>query len=204
MGMGSGKLMAVGFVVFLAGWAPALQLRAESPTQLVRSTVDRVIEILRDSRFQGKAKRQERRAHLRKAILAGFDFEEMAKRSLGSHWRRNLDKKQEFVSAFAEFVEDSYVGHIESYKNERIVYTRERLDEEVAEVDTKVFSRNGDEVPIQYKLHPVGSEWKIYDVVINGVSLVNNYRSQFNRILATSTIDELIQRMQQKRVERES
>lgn len=204
MRKGSGKLTALGFVVFLVGWAPAPPLRAEAPTQLLKSTVDKVIAILQDAKFRGEAKRQERRAQLRKAILPRFDFEEMAKRSLGIYWQRNLSKKQEFVSAFTDFVEDRYVSHIESYKNEKIVYARERSDKEFAEVDTTVFLKHGEEIPIQYALHLVGGDWKVYDVTINHISLVNNYRSQFHRILATSTIDELIQRLQQKRAARES
>jgi phospholipid transport system substrate-binding protein len=95
------------------------------------------------------------------------------------------------------------VSKIESYNHEKIVYVRERIDKRFAEVDTKVAPKKGEEVPIQYKLHFASGEWKVYDVVIDNVSLVNNYRSQFSRILATASFDELLRRMQEKGLEKE-
>lgn len=88
------------------------------------------------------------------------------------------------------------MSSIESYKNEKILYTRERVDKDFAQVNTKVITGKGDEIPIDYRLHSVGGEWKVYDVVIENVSLVNNYRSQFHRILDTASFDELLRRLQ--------
>lgn len=198
------RVTAVGFVGFMLGWSPVQGVRAEAPTQQIRTTVEQVVKILKDSRYQGEAGKRERRERLRRAIFPRFDFTEMARRSLGSHWQRNWDREKEFVSAFGDFVENSYVRHIESYKNERIVYARERMDRDFAEVDTKVVTNHGDEVPIQYRLHLRGGDWKVYDVVINHISLVNNYRSQFKRILATSSINDLIERLRDKSADRES
>lgn len=185
------------WVVALAvTWGAVNSVRAESIITQIKSTVDRVVEILKDPRLQRDAKAGERRQRLRQAIAPRFDFEEMAKRSLGQHWQRYASRKKEFVAAFTNFVEDSYLSKIEAYKNEKILYNRERMDKGFAEVDTKVVTSKGDEIPINYRLHSVAGEWKVYDVLIENVSLVNNYRSQFHRILDTASFDELLRRLQ--------
>lgn len=185
------------WVVALAvTWGAVNSVWAESIITQIKSTVDRVVEILKDPRLQKDAKAGERRQRLRQAIAPRFDFEEMAKRSLGQHWQRYASRKKEFVAAFTNFVEDSYLSKIEAYKNEKILYNRERVDKGFAEVDTKVVTSKGDEIPINYRLHSVAGEWKVYDVLIENVSLVNNYRSQFHRILDTASFDELLRRLQ--------
>ena len=194
----SQKIWAVWTLALVVGWGEVNVLRAESITAQIKETVDHVVEILKDPRLQAAGKKKDRRERLREVIAQRFDFEEMAKRSLGQHWQRNAARKGEFVPVFTRFVEESYVGSIESYKNEKIVYARERIDRDFAQVNTKVITGKGDEIPIDYRLHSVGGEWKVYDVVIENVSLVNNYRSQFHRILATASFDDLIKRLQEK------
>ena len=194
----SQKIWAVWTLALVVGWGEVNGLRAESITAQIKETVDYVVEILKDPRLQAAGKKKDRRERLREVIAQRFDFEEMAKRSLGQHWQRNAARKGEFVPVFTRFVQDSYVSSIESYKNEKILYTRERVDRDFAQVDTKVITGKGDEIPIDYRLHSVGGKWKVYDVVIENVSLVNNYRSQFNRILATASFDDLIKRLQEK------
>jgi len=189
---------AAWIIALAVNWGAVNSVWAESMIAQIKSTVDHVVQILKDPRLQRDAKVEERRQRLRQIIAPRFDFEEMAKRSLGQHWQRNAARKDEFVPVFTRFVENSYVSSIESYKNEKILYTRERVDKDFAQVDTKVVKSKGDEIPINYKLHSVGGEWKVYDVVIENVSLVNNYRSQFNRILATASFDDLIKRLQEK------
>lgn len=198
------RIPAAALVGLVLGWSPAQGARAETPGQQIKTTVDQVVKTLKDSRYQGEAGKKQRRQQLRRLIFPRFDFAEMAKRSLGSHWQRNRDREKEFVSAFSNFVESSYVRQIESYKDEKIVYSRERMDGDFAEVDTKVVTNHGDEVPILYRLHLRAGSWKVYDVVINHISLVNNYRSQFRRILATSSINDLIERLRDKGADRES
>lgn len=189
----------VAWIITLAvTWGAVNSVWAESIIAQIKSTVDRVVEILKDPRLQRDTKVGERRQRLRQAIAPRFDFEEMAKRSLGQHWQRHAARKQEFVPVFTKFVEESYVSSIESYKNEKIVYIRERIDKDFAQVDTRVVTGKGDEIPINYRLHLVGGQWKVYDVVIENVSLVNNYRSQFHRILDTASFDDLIKRLQEK------
>lgn len=183
------------FLVFYFSVPSALQ--AGIPTDQVRNTVDKVLTILQDPSF--KSKMTERRQQLRHIMSARFDFAEMAKRSLGQHWGRRTPKEQEeFVKLFTDLLEDSYVNKIESYNGEKVLYTRENEDSTSAEVNTKIVTKKGEEFAVNYKLHPVGKEWKVYDVVVENISLVNNYRSQFNRILAKSSFEDLIQRMKEK------
>jgi phospholipid transport system substrate-binding protein len=163
-------------------------------TDQTRATVDKVLSILRSS-----SNKEQQRQQLRDTIYPRFDFPEMAKRSLGRHWSRATpEKQQEFVKLFTDLLENSYIDKIEGYKGEKVVYTREQVDGDNAEVFTKVLTPKGEEFSINYKLHRVGNEWKVYDVVVEDISLVNNYRSQFNRILANASFDELLKKLQQK------
>ena len=172
---------------------------ADSPTVEIKSTVDQVIQILTNPQLQGEGKKQERRKRLREAIFVRFDFQEMAQRSLGAHWqRRTPEEQREFIKVFSDLLEQTYVDKIESYNNEKFIYSNERIDGPYAEVGSKMRTSKGEEFTINYKLHRVGEDWRVYDVVIENVSLVNNYRSQFNRILTGSTYDELISKIKAK------
>jgi phospholipid transport system substrate-binding protein len=173
----------------------AITAEAGVPTDQTKATVDKVISILQ----QSGPRKEERRRQLRETIFARFDFQEMAKRSLGPHWsRRTPEEQREFTKIFADLLESSYVDKIEGYSGEKVSYTREQQDQDKAEVFTKVLTKKGEEFSINYKLHPVDGEWKVYDVVVEDISLVNNYRSQFNRILANASFDELLKKLQQK------
>ena len=172
---------------------------ADSPTVEIKSTVDQAIQILTDPQLRGEGKKQERRKKLREAIFVRFDFQEMAQRSLGAHWQRRTPEEQtEFIKVFSDLLEQTYVDKIESYNNEKFIYLNQRIDEPYAEVGSKIQTSKGEEFTINYKLHRVGADWRVYDVVIENVSLVNNYRSQFNRILTGSTYDELISKIKAK------
>lgn len=162
------------------------------------------METLKDPRLRGDANKSKRREKLRQTILPRFDFVDMAKRALGSHWNRYPDKQQEFVAAFAQLLEESYADEIEAAKGDKVAYVNERTEPGIAEVDTKVISSDGEETPILYKLHPVGSDWKVYDVVIANISLVNNYRSQFSHILSHSSFDDLIKLIKEKAMAKNS
>jgi phospholipid transport system substrate-binding protein len=180
----------IGVFLFMA--APAT---AGVATDQTRATVDKVLSILKNPSLQGDA----RRAQLREAIYSRFDFVEMAKRSLGPHWsRRTPQEQREFVKLFTDLLENSYVDTIESYNGEKIAYTREQQDSDNAEVFTKLVTKKDEAFSINYKLHLLGGEWKVYDVVVEDISLVNNYRSQFNRVLANASFDELLRKLQQK------
>lgn len=200
--MGKNKTVYIPlFLLFLYLLIPA-SLRAGVPKEQVQTTVDKVVNILRDPQLKSENKKEERQSRLRQTIVPRFDFNEMAKRSLGAHWRRiSPEKQQEFVKLFSDLLEKSYVDKIDSYKGEKVLYTREKQDKDHAEVDTKVVTKQGEEFSVNYKLRSIGGEWKAYDVVIENISLVNNYRSQFNRVLTKSPFEELLRRMKERHFE---
>ena len=181
------QLIAVVIVLFLAT-APA-RATAATPTEQVEATVRSVLRILRE---QPAWEAQE----LKQAIGRRFDFEEMAKRSLGRHWRKlTAEQRQRFVTLFTNLLKNTYIDEIKAYNNEKVIFTSERRDGAYAVVQSQIVPRNSQPISVDYKLHMAGDEWKVYDVVVENVSLVNNYRSQFNRVLFNGTFEELIDRM---------
>ena len=138
------------------------------------------------------------KARLKQIILPRFDFSEMARRSLGEHWAGLKGKEKEFVAAFVQFAEASYTNALGSYRGEKMIYGREEINKNFAEVDTQVVGSGGETTPISYMLHLVRGQWKVYDVIIDQVSLVSNFHSQFGRILQTASMDELMRRLREK------
>ncbi|HEU4343588.1 MAG TPA: ABC transporter substrate-binding protein [Candidatus Binatia bacterium] len=174
-------------------------LRADSPTEQVRATVNKVLTIIRDPNLKSEAQKQDLRTRLVEVIYPRFDFTEMAKRSLGPHWgRRTSEEQRDFVTIFAGLLGRSYADRIESYTSQDILYTREVEDKNYAEVDTKLVTDKLERVSINYKLHSVNNEWKVYDLVIENISIVNNYRSQFDRVIARSSFADLVRIMKEK------
>jgi phospholipid transport system substrate-binding protein len=172
---------------------------AAGPAQEIQAGIEKVIAILKDPALKPEPKRAERLDQLRTVVYSKFDFAEMAKRSLGAQWqRRSADEQREFVKLFTELMENGYASNLEGYDGEKVIVAGEKQDGEFAEVDTKVISKKGEEIVINYKLRQTGGNWKVYDVVIENISLVSNYRSQFNRVIAQSSFDELMRRMRNK------
>lgn len=185
-------------VLFYIYCSPS-QLMAGLPTDHVRQTADKVLLILQDPRLKSTDMREERNNQLRQVISPKFDFQAMAQSSLGPHWqRRAAEERRHFVQLFTDLLERTYADQIAAYNGERIIYGRETQDKDYAEVDTKIITNKGEEFSVNYKLRSSDREWKIYDVVIENISLVNNYRSQFNRVLAKSSFDELLRRIREK------
>ena len=169
------------------------------PTEQIKGTVDQALVLLKDPSLKPPAKIKERRDQLRQILFARFDFAEMAKRALGPHWRRRTPQEQEdFVQLFTDVLERAYADIIESYSDEKVVYLNERIDGGFADVGSKIVTARGEEYSIYYKAHRVSNEWKIYDVVAENISLVNNYRSQFNRVIAKSSYEELLRRLRDR------
>jgi len=169
---------------------------AETAKEQLQGSMDRVIEVLRTIRSPEDIERN--RNSLREILLVRFDFAAMAKESLGTRWNDLKGKQKEFVSVFTDFVEHSYMSTLGSYRGEKIVYDHDRSDGESAEVDTRVVGGEGNPIKIEYKLHRTDGQWMVYDAVIDDVSLVGNYRSQFARILHRASLEELIQTLHAK------
>jgi phospholipid transport system substrate-binding protein len=176
---------------------------AGPPTDVVKGTVDEVIRILSDPALKAPSQKDRRRQLVKQAVDRHFDYEEMAKRSLGHPWR-SLSRAQqnEFVRLFGELLEASYSDKIERYTNEKVNFTGENQDEGYAEVRSVILRKN-DRIPMDYRLIETSSGWMVYDVVIEGVSLVSNYRSQFRRIIQESSYAELVRRLRVKVQEKE-
>jgi phospholipid transport system substrate-binding protein len=171
----------------------------DSVTDEVKKTVDQVVSIVSDPNLKKPQKESERRAALKSAISRIFDYGEMAKRSLGVHWKgRSRSEQKEFVSLFATLLENSYAGKIESYENEKILYEKEIIDGDHAEVKSRVVTAKRDEYSLDYRFLKEGSGWMVYDVVIEGVSLVSNYRSQFNKIILNQGYGALVKKLKTK------
>jgi phospholipid transport system substrate-binding protein len=169
------------------------------PGDQVRQTADKLLAILTDPQLKGESKKTERREKLKEVIYQRFDFTEMAKRSLGSEWqRRSPEEQKEFVKLFTDLLERAYLDQIESYNGEKFQYLKEREDNNYAQVDTKIIDNKGREFSVSYRLLNRNGDWKVYDVVIEDISLVNNYRSQFNRVLAKSPYEQLVKTMKEK------
>lgn len=178
--------------------APVL---AGVPTEQIKSTVDKALVVLKDPRLKPAAKTRERRDQLRQILYARFDFAEMARRALGSNWRRRTPQEQaEFVPLFTEVLERAYADIIESYIDDKIkiVYLNERIDGNFADINSKILTGKGEEYSLNYKAHLVGGEWKVYDIVAENISLVNNYRSQFTRVISNASYEELVRRLKNK------
>ncbi len=175
---------------------------AGAPTDQIKGTVDRALVVLKDARVNPHADSKDRRDQLKQILFVRFDFSEMAKRSLGAHWRRRSPQEQEeFVGLFTELLERQYADIIESYSDEKIVYLGERTEGAFAEVHSKVFTAKGQEFSINYRAQLVGQEWKVYDVIAEDISMVNNFRSQFNRVISRSSYEELVRRLKDKQAD---
>ena len=176
---------------------------AGPPTDQLRAGVDRVITILRDPRLEGEKQVIPRRAAISKVAAEIFDFGEMAKRSLGQHWeQRTAPERVEFVRLFTELVERSYIAKVDQYDAAATMrYQGETVDGDFAVVQTTVPLPHGDTMPIGYRMHSTGGRWQVYDLSIDGISLVGNYRAQFNKIIRTSSFEDLLAKLKSNEAE---
>jgi phospholipid transport system substrate-binding protein len=195
----TGKRNCLQFVLIVTLVGFVSSAIAETPKAQLEETIDQVL--LLTQAFHSERDFADNKARLKEIILPRFDFAEMARRSLGNRWSTLAGKEADFIAAFIQFAESSYLNTIGSYRGGKILYGRERIDTDIAEVETQVLGYNTP-VSITYKLHLVGEEWKIYDVIIEQISLVRNFHSQFSRILQAGSVDELMSRLRAKGVER--
>jgi phospholipid transport system substrate-binding protein len=180
---------------------------AGDPLEQIRQTVEAVLAVLRDPALQGPEHATARRAKLRQAVFQRFSFTEMARRDLGPHWRqRTPAERQEFVTLFSDLLEGAYIDKIERYTGEQHVqYTKETIDKDgYAQVDTDIVSKHGLHVEVDYRLLQRDGTWQVYDVVIDGVSLVNNYRTQFNTIIIRESYGALVKRLKLKHTQEQA
>ncbi len=171
---------------------------AGQPTDQIRATVDRGIVVLNDKNLSENSK-DEQIAELRRIVRPLFDFEGMARRSLGSHWRAiTPEDRREFVRVFTELLEKTYVDKMGFYKNGEMKYMREVVDEDYARVDVVVKTTTWADFAVSYKLRREHGKWRIYDILVENVSLINSYRVQFGRVITRESYKELVRKIKQK------
>lgn len=168
--------------------------QASEITEGVKKTVDEIIEIVRSEEF----KKAEKRARIRAIISNKFSYYEMSRRALAKYWKkRTPEEKKEFIDLFGKLLENSYAHKIESYTDEKIIYGNEKVKGNVALVKT-IIKKSNDEIPVDYKLVKLGHDWKIYDFIVEGVSIIRNYRTQFKKIIHKSSYQVLVSKLKKK------
>ncbi|HJR03214.1 MAG TPA: ABC transporter substrate-binding protein [Methylomirabilota bacterium] len=184
-----------------AGAQPPKAAEQTGPLELVKATVSRVLAIVQAPRVVANDGRQ-RRADIRRAAQGLFDFREMARLTLAQHWKeRSALEQEEFVRLFTELLEQSYLTTIENYAGEKITFQGESISGPYAQVRSRITSDRRMETSIEYRLRQHDAGWVVYDVVLDGVSLVSNYRSQFNSIIRTSSFADLLTKLRSKEIE---
>jgi len=172
---------------------------ASVPTEELRGHVDQVIKILQRPELQGDDKTTERRVAVRQVASDIFDFQETAKRSLGRHWQaRTPAEREEFTHLFGDLVEHAYISKIDRYSGENVSYVGKSVEGDQATVRTKILTKQASQVPVDYRMLRQGAHWRVYDVIIEGVSLTANYRTQFNKIIQTASYEDLVAKLKAK------
>jgi phospholipid transport system substrate-binding protein len=185
--------------LFLVG-AMAVTVLAADPMEEIKQTTDKILSIVTNPDLKAPSKTEERERLMRQAVYERFDWEEVARRSLATHWtNRTAEERKEFVRLFADLLERTYMKKVEDYSGENVLYEGETKEGDYATVKVKIVTkRNDKEIPVEYRLKKEGNNWFIYDVSIEGVSLVNNYRTQFNSIILQSSYENLVKRLREK------
>ena len=178
---------------------PAAGAAGPGPTEQLKGPIDRVLRVLEDPALKDAARAAHRHRSVRQIADEIFDFEETARRAMAQHWRSLTPaQRREFVAVFGDLLERAYMSKIELYSGDKIQYPGERVEGDVATVTTRIVTKKGTEVPIDYRMLKRGERWRVYDVSIEGVSLIANYRTQFNSVIRTSSYDELLRKMRSR------
>ncbi len=191
------SLLACLLVLFMYQGS-VIAVESGSATEAIKETIDQVLVILGDEKFKQPEHVDEGRAALEKVMAQRFDYEEMGKRTLGREWKKlNTDQQKEFVELFQQFLSNTYAGNVDGFTGEQVEYIKERHKGKFAEVQTKVISKKLT-IPIDYRLLKNSNSWRVYDVVIDGVSLVKNFRGQFARIIKATGFQGLLDKLRSK------
>ena len=172
---------------------------AGEPTQQIKQTTDKILSILSNPSLKGPAQAEERKKVIGQTVDERFDWEEMSRRSLARHWaERTPEEKKEFLGLFRDLLERTYLDKVDDYSGEAVTYEGDTIDGNYASVKLKIVTSKGKEIPVEYRVMKKQTHWFVYDITIEGVSLVNNYRSQFNSILSKSPYSELLKKLKDK------
>jgi phospholipid transport system substrate-binding protein len=173
-------------------------VHADDAKQQLKGSIDRIIDLLKDQALKAPDRKSERRAKIFKVLEGRFDFAEMGKRSLAAQWKKISEKeRKEFVATFARLMENSYISRIERYSDEEVVFKKEQSKGKYYHVQTEVVS--GEKaIPVYYSLHRFKDEWFVYDVNIEGVSLVRTYRTEFKKTIRKEKFAGLMGKLKKK------
>ena len=170
-----------------------------TPMEGVRDTTNKIIAIVSDPALKAPEKKKEKDALIRAAVDARFNWEEMSKRTLARHWSaRTAEEKKEFTRLFSKLLERTYLDKVEGYSGEKVVYVDEAVDGNYATVSVKIVTKADTEISVVYRLKKDEDDWLVYDIVIEGVSLINNYRKQFNSIIVRDSYKGLEEKLREK------
>jgi phospholipid transport system substrate-binding protein len=172
---------------------------ADSPLDAVQGNVNKVLDVLRDASLKGETGKKVKREKIRSISENMFDYNELSRRTLGPNWNRfNPQQQEEFTNLYKSLLEDAYADKIITYTDEEVLFGREHsLTEKTAEVQTTIVTKKAD-IPINYRVIQKKGEWKVYDIVIEGVSLISNYRNQFREILTNKPPESLLDTLRKK------
>ena len=180
-------------------FAIPLIVLAGEPTDRIKAVSEKLIAVVTDSALKAPEMNEKREKMIMETVDSVFSWEEFSKRALAKYWSKRTDQeKKEFVSLFGQLVERSYMDKTSQYSGENVLFLDEKIEGEYGSVNTKLITSTGTQTPVEYRMINKNGTWWVYDVYIEGVSLVNNYRSQFNSILVNSSYEELVKRLQEK------
>lgn len=186
-------------ILLLSCFSLPLLVQAGSPTDQIRQTTDKILAIVQDPAFKGEEHASERQKQMRMPIDERFDWAAMARSALGRNWRKlSEEQRATFTVLFSDLIEKTYMSRIESYSGEKIIYKGDKVDGLYGVVEVVIVTSRGNDVPVSYRVLQKGDDWLVYDIIIEGVSMVNNYRSQIGSILDRSSYDELIAKLKLK------
>jgi phospholipid transport system substrate-binding protein len=192
------KRLRVGFIFLLFLTIP-LQVRAGVPLDTVEARVSEVLKVLRDPALRGEANKEAKQEKIEAIADEMFDYVALARLTLGRNWKKfNSDQKKEFIQLYRSILEKAYMDKILSYTDEKVTFDKETmLSEKKAEVQTHILTKSV-EIPIFYRVYLKDGKWKVYDVIIEGISLIKNYRTQFRDILANNPPEEVLKILRKK------
>jgi len=193
------KKQVIGFTLIVLLIIP-FSSHAATPLETIRADINKVLDVLRDPSLKGESGKKTKKVKIRSLANKMFDYAELSQRTLGQNWKKlNAGQQKEFTDLYALLLEETYANKILSYTNEKVLYGKEKtLSEKTVEVQTTIVTTQKADIPINYRVIRKDGDWKVYDIVIEGVSLISNYRSQFGEILSKKPPEALLDTLRKK------
>jgi phospholipid transport system substrate-binding protein len=189
-------------LAFILVWASPCAAEEEAPVAIIQKSIDQIISILNSDAYKTAANKEQAREQIYGIVESRFAWEEMGKRSLGQLWKnQNKDDQARYVDLYRQLLKTTYIDKLEGFSGEKVVYDKENIKDRFAEVQTQIVRPAGDKIPVYYRMVSTDKGWQVYDVVIEGVSLIKNYRSQFEEILADHAFVDFLKKIEEKILE---